>query len=124
MQDIKISEILDDLNRGLSRSPKSSGYKPEIGSVQEKYNLTNKEVTYLFKLPQLKGVRKGDPVRINIIDDTQEGYVENTSDESTESDVPNSTGLTAEHFDNPWEEEIRKAKEIARLAVTNLEENN
>ena len=48
MQDIKISQVLDDLNRGLTRSPKSPGYNPEIGSIQEKYNLTNKEVKYLF----------------------------------------------------------------------------
>lgn len=109
MKEIKISEILDDLNRGLSRSPKSPGYNPEVGSVQEKYSLTNKETTYLFKHPQLKGVRKGDPVMINIIDDTP-SKVEDT--------IVNNSGLEPEDFDNPWEDEIKKAKEIARAAVS------
>lgn len=110
MQKIKISQILDDLNRGLTRSPKTGGYNPEIGSIKEKYNLTNKELKYLFDNPKLKGRRAGQVVNITVEDDTEE-----------KEEVVNNSGLTPEHFDNPWQEEVeraREAKEVAKQALS------
>lgn len=72
MQEIRISQILDDLERGLTRTPLTPGYNPEIGSIKEKYNLTDKELNYLFKNPKLKGKKTKLPVRFNLIDDTEE----------------------------------------------------
>ena len=40
MQDIKISQILDDLERGVTRTSDSPGYKSELGSIKDNYNLT------------------------------------------------------------------------------------
>ena len=124
MQDIKISQILDDLTRGLTRSPKSTGYNSEIGSIQEKYNLTNKEVNYLFKNEKLKGARVGQPVRINIIDDTEKkdpeqdvSYIESALAEDIHTqEVPNTSGLTADHFKNDWDEEVERANNIRKMA--------
>ena len=120
MKNIKISEILDDLTRGLARSPKHGGYKPEVGSIQEKYNLTTKELNYLFKHEKLKNTRAGLPVGITIEDDTVETVVS--------EEVPNTSGLSSEHFDNPttdapWNEEINRAREQSRSAVEILTES-
>ena len=115
MQNIKISEILDDLTRGLARSPKHGGYDPEVGSIQEKYNFSNKELNYLFKHKKLKGTRAGQPVGIMIEDDLEDSPVGEL--EVTQQEVPNNSGLSPEHFDNPWNEEIRQARELAKNEV-------
>lgn len=112
MQDIKISQVLDDLNRGLTRSPDTPGYDPEVGSIKEKYNLTNKELKYLFASPKLKNRRTGQTVMINIIDDTEE--TPEVLSESTE--VPNNSGLTSEHFINEWDKEVEQAQNIRKMA--------
>lgn len=67
---IKTSEVLDDLNRGLTRTNKCKGYDPTLGSIQGKYDLTNKEIKYLFSQPALKGKRVKSPVRFTLVDDT------------------------------------------------------
>lgn len=118
MQNIKISEILDDLNRGLARSPKHGGYNPEVGSIQEKYNLTTKELNYLFKHEKLKNSRAGLPVNITIEDDTEEIVSE------IQQEVPNNSGLTPEHFDSPWNEEINRVRQESRSAIEILTEDN
>ena len=71
MQDIRISQILDDLERGLTRDVLSVGYNSELGCIQNKYNLNNKELKYLFNHPKLKGKRAKLPVMFNLIDDTE-----------------------------------------------------
>lgn len=71
LRNITISGVLDDLNRGLTRSPHTSGYKPELGSIMEKYSLTKKELDYLFSHPKLKGRRTKLPVMFNLVDDTE-----------------------------------------------------
>lgn len=109
MQNIKISEILDDLNRGLARSPKHGGYNPEVGSIQEKYNLTTKELNYLFSHKKLKNTRAGLPVNIVIEDDTED--ISNIEDTVTVDNVVNNSGLEPEHFDNPWLQQIKEARE-------------
>lgn len=120
MQNIKISEILEDLTRGLARSPKHGGYKPEVGSIQEKYNLTTKELNYLFKHEKLKNTRAGQAVNIVIEDDTEDiSNVENLNDAVTVETVVNNSGLEPGHFENPWDEEIR----LARQANNEVEVN-
>lgn len=121
MQNIKISQILDDLTRGLARSPKHGGYDPEVGSIQEKYNLTTKELNYLFSHKKLKNARAGLPVNISIEDDTEEVESEVVSEVQ---EVTNNSGLAPEHFDSPWNEEINRAREVSRSAVEILTESN
>lgn len=50
---IVISQVLQDLKNGLTRTTTSPGYDPEIGSIQEKYNLNKTQVKSLFEHPQL-----------------------------------------------------------------------
>lgn len=70
MKQIKLSDIIDDLNSGYTKTNSEKLYNPEIGSIQEKYGLTDKEVKYLFKHPKLKGVKTKE-VLLEIIDDTE-----------------------------------------------------
>lgn len=50
---IVISQVLQDLKNGLTRTTTSPGYDPEIGSIQEKYGLNKTQVKQLFQHPQL-----------------------------------------------------------------------
>ena len=79
LKNITISEVLDDLNRGLTRSSDTPGYKPELGSIMEKYSLTKKELDYLFSHPKLKGRRTKLPVMFNLVDDTVPTEVQSVS---------------------------------------------
>lgn len=71
---IKVSQILEDLNNGLTRYPDSPGYNPDLKSIQEKYGLDRKAVSDLFKTPKLKGKRT-QTVAVTpfvLVDDTEE----------------------------------------------------
>ena len=54
---IKISQIIKDLEMGVTRFPDSPGYNPDLKSIQEIYGITKKDVTEIFKTPSLKGKR-------------------------------------------------------------------
>lgn len=76
---IKVSEILNDLENGLTRT-KAEDFGP--GSIEEKYGLTVGEVKDLFqhhKLWKRKTKRLGNGLSFDVIDDTTdvEGADEN-----------------------------------------------
>jgi len=50
---IVISQVLQDLKDGYTRTTSGTGYDPEIGSIQEKYGLNKTQVKQLFQHPQL-----------------------------------------------------------------------
>jgi len=56
---IKVSQILDDLENGLGRN-----------EIKEKYSLSGSEMKLIFSHPKLKG-RKAKKVTIDFIDDTK-----------------------------------------------------
>ena len=101
MKEIKISQILDDLERGLSRESTSPDYNPELGCIKDKYELTNKELKYLFDHPKLKGKRTKLPVMFTLVDDTVQEISTLTSREldnnlvDCEMEVSTSTSLTS-----------------------------
>ncbi len=76
---IVISEVIELMRNGYTKSPSDSGYNENIGSIQEHYGLTDMEgftakqqLTELFKHPSLKGIRTRR-VRVmpfEIVDDT------------------------------------------------------
>lgn len=68
---LSIAQIKEDLGNGITRTPGSTNYIQEIGSIQEKYNLTEKEVTTIFKHPSLKGLKtkKQEDRKIVLVDE-------------------------------------------------------
>lgn len=68
---ITVSQILEDLKEGYTRTPDSEGYDPEIGSIMEKYNLTKRDIKSLFEHESLKHKKTRKPVGFVLVDDTQ-----------------------------------------------------
>lgn len=50
---IVLSQVLEDLKNGYTRTTSSPGYDATIGSIEEKYGLNKTQVSQLFKHPQL-----------------------------------------------------------------------
>lgn len=115
---IKLSDILTDLQNGLTRTKNSSGYNSTIGSIEEKYDLNKRDVSELFKHPALFKKRTifkkelsfiiEDDITSNesvqaITDDLdvrEEGGVDeatvNANDTNSESSIDNNDDLTQE----------------------------
>ena len=53
--EIKISDILKYLQEGYTRTKVEKNYDPEIGSIQEKYDLNKSQIFELFRHEKLKG---------------------------------------------------------------------
>jgi hypothetical protein len=54
---ISIADVKNHLKNGVTRYTDDTSYRPEIGSIMEKYNLTKTEVGQLFQDERLKGLR-------------------------------------------------------------------
>jgi len=54
---VTTSSIINDLNAGYTRTPKSKRYKGTGQSISEKYQLTPGQLKTLFNTPVLKGKR-------------------------------------------------------------------
>jgi hypothetical protein len=95
-QGIKVSDVLGLMKIGYTRTPGSTNYNSEIGSVQEHYGLTDYEVKHLYKLKALKNAKTSvaEPINFFIVD------------EDEEKDEPTLTGNTTTSI----EPEISKAK--------------
>ena len=90
---IKISDILNYLKEGYTRTKTDKNYDPEIGSIQEKYNLNKTQTFELFQHERLKGKKtivKRAPAFI-IVDDT-DAETENTEEVSS-PDTPTLTDI-------------------------------
>ena len=61
MREIKISEILNLLDKGYTRD-----------MLKEYYSLTNKEIKNLFTHPKLRGLKAKKAMSFEIVDDTEE----------------------------------------------------
>ena len=77
MSTLKVSEILNHLSNGVTRSKTSKNYNPEYGSLTEKYDVSAREVDEWFKHPALKGKKTKQPfkAKFTIIDDTDQDVI-------------------------------------------------
>ena len=79
--EIKISDILQYLQEGYTRTKGEKNYDPEIGSIQEKYVLNKSQIFELFRHEKLKGrktIVKKAPAFV-IVDDTVEDDTSNSN---------------------------------------------
>jgi hypothetical protein len=64
---VSIADIKAWLKTGVTRRVGDPSYNAEIGSVQEKYNMSKAEVTALFQDSRLKGLKVSSPKPSRII---------------------------------------------------------
>jgi hypothetical protein len=72
---VTVSGILADLENGLTRTTTSKNYKPEIGCIQDKYELNEFNMSKLFKHPKLKGKKtkvNRKEITFDLVDDTDD----------------------------------------------------
>lgn len=107
---LTVSGILQDLANGLTRTSNSKNYNPEIGCIQDKYDLTNYDLDMLFRHPKLKG-RKTHAVKVTsfILEDDVEETVE-AVEETTEQAVVEE--ITSEVIAENREEFIAETREV------------
>ncbi len=70
--EVKITDLIEFLKQGVTRCKGDLNYSAEVGSIEEKYNLTKDEVKEIFKHPKLAGIRVR-PLKeksFNLVDDT------------------------------------------------------
>lgn len=87
--DLYVSQILEDLNNGLTWLKRDDvGY----GSIQEKYNAKDQQITMIRKHPALKDAETNITV-FNIIDDTKNNE---TTLETQETRITGNTSASHE----------------------------
>lgn len=79
---ILLSEVLREMSNGVTKKKTTSGYVPEIGSIQEKYDLTGSHVDELFRHPGLATAKTKLAPPFIVVDDVTDP--ENVSAEPTE----------------------------------------
>ena len=99
--DLYVSQILEDLNNGLTWLKKDDvGY----GSIQEKYNAKDQQITMIRKHPKLKDAETSIIV-FTVIDDTNEGdtslSVEQSSDAQPLESVSGTSGQSNHEQSRP-----------------------
>lgn len=110
---IVISELIKDLENGLTRLKGDDGYNEKIGSVEEKYNLPKAEVRDIFTHSALKGLRVKKVVEKSyvLVDDTKAGEQTTTvsaenafgkASETTKKEIEKSTEVKTESVDKPF----------------------
>ena len=69
MKQISIKGILDDLTNGLTRTVDGKGYNSELGSIEQKYELSKSDVKEIFKHPLLANKKTKLPRSFVLVDD-------------------------------------------------------
>lgn len=92
---ISIAGILEDLQNGLTRLANQDGYDPQIGSIQEKYELSAAEVKHIFKHEKLKGKKtiKQKELSFELVDDVVEDVQEVTEQQPHSDSFEHITSL-------------------------------
>jgi len=80
MKQISIKEELEHLGNGVTRTKDGAGYVPELGSIEEKFELNKTEVKDIFTHPLLKNRKTKPPKSYILIDDV-------TAEETTSTAV-------------------------------------
>ena len=72
---ISVSEIITLMGAGYTRTNTARNYNPEVGSIQEYYDLPKEQVKLLFEHPALKDVKTTKIVvpMFDLVDDTIKG---------------------------------------------------
>ena len=72
---ISVSEIITLMSAGYTRTNTARNYNPEVGSIQEYYDLPKEQVKLLFEHPALKDVKTTKIVvpMFDLVDDTIKG---------------------------------------------------
>ena len=97
------TDVISHLKNGVTRKITDKHYNAEIGSIQEKYNLSPSEVDRLFKSPLLKNIRVRPHVEETFV--LIEGS-SNTEEETVEVTETISEELIDQEINNDIEEEI------------------
>lgn len=103
-QEIKISQLLEDLENGLKRP-----------TIAEKYNITMSDLNKIFQHPLLKGKKARKQISIILVDDVTEEVAENQTSieeqikEVEDADVENVSDLQTEKDETNAIEEIEDA---------------
>tara|TARA_Y100000590_G_scaffold454413_1_gene601189 strand:+ start:197 stop:652 length:456 start_codon:yes stop_codon:yes gene_type:complete len=126
---ITVSQILEDLENGMTRTPSDKRYNSEVGSIMEKYNLTKYEVTLLFKNEKLKGKKTKQPKELSfvLVDDTEttENVVEEPSPEIIEAGNSLAKKLNVGILeDSEVEETTEEVQEVEQFSEVVEEFNN
>jgi hypothetical protein len=96
---ISIRGIITDLHNGVTRCKNDSGYDETRGSIEEKYQLTKKEISEIFKHPLLMGRKVIVPkvLRYELIEDldvpVKETTIEKNADTITDIAADNATNV-------------------------------
>jgi len=71
---ISISEIITLMGSGYTRTNTARNYNPEIGCIQDYYDLPKEQVKLLFEHPKLAGVKTTKVITptFTLVDDTAE----------------------------------------------------
>jgi hypothetical protein len=87
---ISVSEIITLMGAGYTRTNTARNYNPEIGCIQDYYDLPKEQVKLLFEHPRLKDVKTTKVVvpMFDLVDDT----TTTSSEDENASVVP---GVTA-----------------------------
>tara|TARA_R100001463_G_scaffold23551_2_gene56418 strand:- start:28129 stop:28566 length:438 start_codon:yes stop_codon:yes gene_type:complete len=64
---VSIVAIKEALKKGITRRTGDSGYKAELGSIQEMYGMTRAEINTLFQDARLKGLKVVFPKESRIV---------------------------------------------------------
>jgi hypothetical protein len=98
---ISISEIVTLMSAGYTRTNTARNYNPEVGSIQEYYDLPKDQVKLLFEHPKLKDVKTTKVVvpMFDIVDDTDETNTEDNN-ASVTPNVTSNENTTETTFDN------------------------
>lgn len=112
---ILASEVLELLASGVTRTTKDKNYNEELGSIEEKYNLSKAEVAALFSHPVLKGARTRTVAPFELIDDVTPSISENINETAEENAIEFTPAPAAQQDTNINEAELSEA-ETAELS--------
>ena len=95
---ISVSEIITLMSAGYTRTNTARNYNPEVGSIQEYYDLPKEQVKLLFEHPTLKDVKTTKIVvpMFDLVDDTiksDEAQAQDIIDEETGGDIESSSSF-------------------------------
>ena len=125
---ITVSQILEDLENGMTRTPSDKRYNSEVGSIMEKYNLKKYEVTLLFKNEKLKGKKTKQPRELSfvLVDDTENRNVESSTNNVVNNvEEPSPEIVVAVNSMTGQEvQEVEQFSEVVEEAEVVEEENN
>lgn len=82
---ITVSQVLELLSSGYTRTTDNPNYNPEIGSIEDELGLTPSEIKHLFTHPKLVGRKTIKPKVYNfeIVDDVEDLEVVDATEAET-----------------------------------------